>query len=130
MSAMRALKTKVFVRWARHEKVPDKALLTALDEMRRGLMGVNLGGHVYKKRVALAGRGKSGGARALIVYRESGAVFFARGFAKNERDNIGIEELTALKKLAKKLLNYSGRELNDLVAIGELIEVKHHERHS
>jgi hypothetical protein len=34
--------------------------------MNDGLWDANLGGEVYKKRVALSGRGKRGGARRLV----------------------------------------------------------------
>ena len=121
---MRAFKTKVFVRWARHERLTDDMLRAALEEMRRGLMGVSLGGHIYKKRIALAGRGKRGGGRVLLVYRQSDITFFVRGFAKKDRDDIGDEELRALKDLADKLLNLGHGQLQGLVETGELIEMK------
>lgn len=37
------------------------------DEMERGLIDADLGGHVVKKRVAIGGRGKSGGVRTLLA---------------------------------------------------------------
>jgi hypothetical protein len=42
-------------------------LCAAVEEIASGLIEADLGGHVLKKRVALAGRGKSGGARVLIA---------------------------------------------------------------
>ena len=44
--------------------------------MERGLVDADLGGHVYKKRIALGSRGKSSGARTLIVYRVAEIAFF------------------------------------------------------
>jgi hypothetical protein len=78
---------------------------------------------VYKKRIALPGRGKRGGARTLIAYRSGQAVFFMYGFPKNERANIENEELKALRLLAKELLGYSPQQLTKAVESGELIEV-------
>jgi len=45
------------------------------------------------------------------------------GFAKNKRDNIEDNELKALKVLAKKLLNYTDKELSNAIEAGEIIEV-------
>jgi hypothetical protein len=42
---------------------------TAVQEMVAGLIDADLGGHVYKKRVAMPGRGKSGGARVILGTR-------------------------------------------------------------
>ena len=78
---------------------------------------------MYKKRIALPGRGKRGGARTLIAYRSGQAVFFMYGFPKNERANIENEELKALRFLAKELLGYSPQQLTKAVESGELIEV-------
>jgi hypothetical protein len=47
-----------------------------------GLIDADLGGHIVKKRVALPGRGKSGGARTLLAYRLGDRAFFVYGFAK------------------------------------------------
>jgi len=38
-------------------ELTDKALCKAVSEMADGLCGVELGGNVFKKRVALPGRG-------------------------------------------------------------------------
>jgi hypothetical protein len=35
--------------------------------MEQGLIDADLGGGLFKKRIALPGRGKSGGARTLIA---------------------------------------------------------------
>ncbi|RRD69912.1 MULTISPECIES: type II toxin-antitoxin system RelE/ParE family toxin [unclassified Desulfovibrio] len=63
----RILKTRPFNRWLRKTLLDDNTLLKAIDEMERGLVDADLGGNVYKKRVALPGRGKSGSTRTLIV---------------------------------------------------------------
>ncbi|OQY43561.1 MAG: hypothetical protein B6247_31500 [Candidatus Parabeggiatoa sp. nov. 2] len=85
--------------------------------------GEYLGGHVYKKRVGIKGRGKSGGVRTLIAFQLEERAFFMYGFAKNKRDNIEDNELKALKVLAKKLLNYTDKELSNAIEAGEIIEV-------
>jgi len=119
---MRILKTKWFHRWAAKECLTEVVLRAAAMELERGL-GDALGGYVYKKRIALPGRGKRGGARTLIAYRSGRMMFFMYGFPKNERDNIESDELKALRLLAKKLLGYDAQDLTKAIEAGELIEV-------
>lgn len=120
---MRILKNKAFNKWAPKEGISDQALRDAVDEMERGLVDADLGGRVFKKRVATSGRGKSGGVRTLLAYREGDRAFFVYGFAKSERANIKADELDGLKKLAKELLGYSDQQLNKAIDNGALIEV-------
>ena len=121
---MRVFKNKAFSKWASKEGLSDETLLAAVDEMERGLIDTDLGGHVMKKRVALAGRGKSGGVRTLLAYKAGNKAFFVYGFAKNARANISAEELKALKHLAKELLDYSNKALTEAIKHGALIEVE------
>lgn len=120
---MRIFKNKAFHKWAAKEGLGDEALRTAVDEMERGLIDAELGGHVVKKRVAVGGRGKSGGLRTLLAYRLADKAFFVYGFAKNTRANINADELKALKHLAKTLLNYTNQTLSKAVESGALIEL-------
>lgn len=76
-------------------------------EIGNGLIDADLGGHVIKKRVALLGRGKNGGARTLLAYRVKDKAFFVYGFAKNARSNIRPDELRGLGLLAAQMLDYS-----------------------
>lgn len=121
---MRVFKNKVFSKWAAKEGLDDAALLAAVEEMERGLIDADLGGHVVKKRVAIGGRGKSGGARTLLAYKIGNKAFFVYGFAKNARANIRSEELKALKQLAKELLGYGEKAIAEAIKHGALIEVK------
>ncbi len=121
---MRTFKSKPFARWARKEGLNDAGLLDAVDEMEEGKIDANLGGQVYKKRVAPAGRGKRGSVRTLIAYQDGEKAFFMFGFAKNERSNISKDELKALKLMAKDLLGKSDAKLKKALKTKELIEVK------
>ena len=121
---MRAFKFKGFAKWASDHGLTDAVLWAAVEEMERGLEGANLGGSVYKKRIALGGRGKRGGARTILVYRKGSRAFFVRGFAKNDRGNLGVKDLVAVKGLADDLLNSSDRELIERVESGMYIEVR------
>ncbi|NYS60439.1 type II toxin-antitoxin system RelE/ParE family toxin [Vreelandella salicampi] len=121
---MRVFKNKVFSKWAAKVGLDDAAMLAAVAEMERGLVDADLGGHVVKKRVAVGGRGKSGGGRTLLAYRVGNKAFFVYGFAKNSRANISADELKALKHLAKELLGYGEKALAEAIKHGALIEVK------
>lgn len=115
--------TRCFQKWADKEGLQGKALLVAAEEIDNGLIDARLGGHVVKKRIALTGRGKRGGARALVAYQRANRTFFVYGFAKNERSTISEKELKALKLLANQLLGLSEREMASAIKAGELIEV-------
>jgi len=120
---MRIFKLKLFHKWASKEKLTDEALHQAVSEMAKGLVEANLGGQVYKKRVAIPGRGKRGGARTIIAFKIENKAFFIYGFAKNKRDNISAQELKALKRLAQELLGYDNKQLLTALKAGQVIEV-------
>ena len=121
---MRIFKNKAFTKWAEKEGLSDDTLRTAVDEMERGLIDADLGGHVMKKRVAVGGRGKRGGVRTLLAYKSGDRAIFVYGFAKNVRANVSMDDLKALKHLAKELMNYSDKALTKAIQHGALIEVE------
>ena len=101
----------------------DKALLFAVSEVIKGLIDADLGGGVLKKRVALPGKGKSGGARTLLATNRNDRWIFVFGFEKKERANISAKELEALKMLAGDLLALSPAQINEAFENGALLEV-------
>jgi hypothetical protein len=121
----RCFKTRYFQRWMRKTDLTDEALCAAAQEMSQGLVDANLGGGVYKKRVALAGRGKSGSARTLLATNLGSRWFFVFGFEKNERANISADELEDLKDLAHDLLRLNAQQLTEALAANELTEICH-----
>jgi hypothetical protein len=121
---MTVLMTKAFARFARKAKLANGSLATAAAEVAAGAFDADLGGHVYKQRVARPGKGKSGGFRTIILFKAGGHSFFAHGFAKNEKANVSAKELAALKKLAETLLGLSQADIDRAIAAGELIEVE------
>ena len=121
---MRIFKSKWFSKWADKEGLTEAALCAAVREMEDGLIDADLGGHVYKKRAAIAGTGKSGGLRTLLAFKIGDKAFFIFGFAKNQQGNISTKELKALKLMAKELLGYGSAQLMTAIKTGELIEVE------
>jgi hypothetical protein len=80
-----------------------------------------VGGGVVKKRVALPGRGKSGGSRTLIATNKANRWFFFFGFEKNERANIDDKELEALQNTATDLLKLNSDQLDEAI-IQEILQ--------
>jgi hypothetical protein len=118
------IKNKEFNRWAKKAGLADSALCRAVDEMINGLVDADLGGGVYKKRVALPGRGKSGSVRTLLVTNCGDRWFFVLGFEKNERANITDRELIGLRILADDLLSMTKQKIQEALVNGSLVEVK------
>lgn len=121
---MRVFATKPFQKFARDNNIDSESLCKAATEISSGLVHANLGGGVYKQRVARKGRGKSGGFRTIICFRVQTAAFFVYGFAKNEMDNIAPENLHQFRKLAEYLLGLSAADLKRAIEEGKLFEVK------
>lgn len=121
---MGVYETKVFSRFARKSGLKAEALLEAARDVIAGRWDADLGGGVFKQRVARAGRGKSGGFRTLIAFRAGGSCFFVYGFAKNDMANLTKKELKALQAYAALLLGYSDLERLDAVARGEFVELE------
>jgi hypothetical protein len=119
----RVFKTRTFARWSRKAALPDRALCAAVEEIAAGLVDANLGRNLYRKRVPIPGRGKSGGARVLVATRLAERWFFLFGFAKNERGTIDERELTALQMTAEALLAMDLRSLERATEAGELTEI-------
>ena len=121
---MRIFKPKAFASFGKKVSIGDAELCQAIRDADQGLIGANLGGGVIKQRIARPGQGKSGGFRALIVFRAGARAFFVHGFAKQEMDNIKEDELVAVKRLASELLGYDDKTIAQVIASGTLIEVR------
>jgi hypothetical protein len=120
---MSVYQTKDFARFARKDKLSAKALLEAAADVAQGNFDADLGGGVFKQRVARQGGGKSGGFRTILFFKAGRHAFFVYGFAKSDRANVSQKELKALKKLASELLNFSTVQIAAAETAGELIEL-------
>jgi hypothetical protein len=119
----RILKRKDFGKWQAGEKLPDAALCKAAKEMESGLIDADLGGQLYKKRIARPGGGKSGGYRTLLSARIGSRYVFLHGFAKNDKANITEDEKKALQFAGKVFLDLSAEALAKALQSGVLVEV-------
>ena len=120
---MRIIKRKDFARWQAREHLPDAALCKAVTEMERGLIDADLGGFLYKMRVARPGGGKSGGYRTLLSARIGGRYVFLHGFAKSDKADVTQDEQKALQFAGKVFLDLSGDALLKALRSGVLLEV-------
>jgi len=125
MNIKRVFKIRYFSRWFRKIGLSEVTLCQAIKEMEQGLIDVNLGGGVVKKRLALPGRGKRGGARTLVATNKGDRWFFLFGFEKNERANITAEELEGLRIITRQLLGMTSEQLDEAVRDGSLQEICH-----
>lgn len=117
------LKRKDFAKWQLTEKLSDAAICKAVQEMESGLVDADLGGHLYKKRVARPGGGKSGGYRTLLSAKLGNRYVFLHGFSKNDKENIAEDEKKALQFSGKLFLELSGEHLSRALKSGVLLEV-------
>jgi len=116
-------KRKEFARWQAGEKLTDAALCQAVQEMEKGLIDAELGGLLYKKRVARPGSGKRGAYRTLLAAKMGKRYVFMHGFAKSTKANIKSNEKKALQYVGKVLLELSGEKLIKALKSGVLMEV-------
>jgi len=117
--------SKAFTRLAAREGLTNAHICQAVAEMNKGLIDVDLGSGLFKKRVAMPGLGKSRSWRILIGFQVERKAFFLYLFSKNSRANIEDDELRALKRLTKYYLTLKPDDIEAVLKCGELTEVKY-----
>lgn len=115
--------SRAFRRWQLKTGLPDRVLAVAVAEMRAGLIDAQLGGGLVKKRVAVAGGGKRGGARVIVATNHVERWFYLFGFLKGEQANVSAGELAALRNWAAELLVLDARQLDSAKQEGRLHEI-------
>ena len=121
---VRIFKNTWFSRFVRKENIGDDELRDIVDQLEAGQADTNLGGDVYKQRVARPGEGKSGGYRVVVFFRSKERTFFVYGFPKSKTANISRKELKAFKEAAKKYFSMTSDQLNKRIEQGQLIELQ------
>jgi hypothetical protein len=115
---MRIFKTKRFTRLADKAGITDPELLAAAADVDRGEYEADLGGGVFKKRIARSGAGKSGGYRVILFFRKNERLIFSYVFAKSNRGNIEDDELREFKATARGDLGYTDDQMNAFTKAG------------
>jgi hypothetical protein len=121
---MDVFKLKGFARFCRKAGIEDASLLVAIRAIEAGIIDADLGGGVFKQRIAREGQGKSGGFRTILLMRQEHRVLFVKGFAKKNRDNISDGELADFRALAPIVFEIGSTVVEELVRGGEWIEVQ------
>lgn len=83
---------------------------------------------MIKQRIPCPGEGRSGGHRSIILFRAADRAVFVYGVSKNERDNIGKDELFGFRILANEMLSYTAEEIQTALDKEVLTEVKNDEQ--
>jgi hypothetical protein len=123
---MRVFKGKQFSRWATGEAISDSDLCQAAAEAFAGQYDADLGGYLFKKRIARQDGGKSGGYRTILGFRKSDSkrIFFLYGFPKNVRANITVKERSALNANASALVDTTDHQIDALKDKGTILELE------
>ena len=122
-SKLRVFASKPFMRFARRFGIGDEALWETIN----GTFDADLGGGLFKFRLARQGEGTSGGARALIAMRVGQRAVLMFGFEKKDQANIRPDELRAYRKAASIYLGLSDAEIATIVkrkALSEIVPAK------
>jgi len=95
--------------------------------MEDGTIHADLGGGVFKQRVARKGQGKRGGYRVIVLYKIGKLALFVHGFPKSEEENISHAQEDKFKDMSSIYLGLSEKWMDKLVANKEFTEVQCHE---
>jgi len=119
-SPFRVFAIKGFAQFARRMHVSDadlwKAVLSPPD--------ADLGGGLYKFRIARPGEGARGGGRALVALKVGHRAILMFGWEKKDMENINPKELKVYRLLAKTYLRFTEGEISIAVNDGTLLELQ------
>jgi hypothetical protein len=116
---LRVFASKPFLRFTRRFGIDDEELWETVS----GTWDADLGGGLFKFRLARQGEGSRGGARALIALRVGQRAVLMFGFEKKDQANIRLDELRAYRKAARIYLGLSDEEISAIVKQKLLSEI-------
>ncbi|MCC5813127.1 MAG: type II toxin-antitoxin system RelE/ParE family toxin [Leptospira sp.] len=119
----RIFKTSVFHKWLKKSNLKDEDLCNSIDELKKGLLDAKLGKNIIKKRIAIPGKGKRGGARTILATNHKSRWFFIYGFEKSVASNVNQTELNALGELASDLLALDDDQLDIAIENKSIMEI-------
>jgi len=120
---VRVFKYPRFSRFAGKEGITDDELRDIVGRLEEGQADADLGGGVFKVRLARPGEGKSGGYRVIVYFKNEFRTFFVYGFPKSDRDNIDKRELKMFKVDAKEDFALTEDQIKSWLKRGTLIEI-------
>lgn len=84
----------------------------------------DLGGGLYKFRIARPGESARGGGRALVALKVGRRAVLMFGWEKKDMENITSKELKVYRLLAKRYLEFNDGEMSIAVNDGTLLEFR------
>ena len=117
---LRVFALKGFTRFARRMHVSDEDLWKAV----LSPPAADLGGGLYKFRIARPGEGARGGGRALVALKVGRRAVLMFGWEKKDMENITPKELKVYRLLAKRYLGFTEGEISIAVNDGTLLECR------
>lgn len=115
-TTLRIFKTSWFAKSAKKAKIRDVELCVAIEQVLEGKAD-DLGGGVFKKRL------NDNMHRSIILAKGKHYWVFEYLFAKQDRDNIDINELSAFRDLAKGYAGLTDEQIALLVKNRQLEEI-------
>ena len=116
---LRVFAFKDVVRFARKFRVSDDGIWRVVHSRP----DADLGGGLYKYRIARPGEGSRGGGRVLIALKIENRAILMFAWEKKDMENIKPNELKAYRDLAKIYLGYTESQMTKLVKDRVLIEI-------
>jgi hypothetical protein len=116
---LRVFAFKDFIRFARKFPISDESIWDVV----RSQPDSNLGGGLYKYRIARSGEGSRGGGRVLIALKMEDRAILMFAWEKKEMENIKPNELKAYRDLAKIYLGFTDSKMTQLVKERVLVEI-------
>ena len=83
----------------------------------------DMGGGLYKYRIARPGEGSRGGGRVLIALKTGSRAILMFAWEKKDMENIKSNELKAYRDLAKIYLGFTDLQMTKLVKERVLVEI-------
>ncbi len=125
---MAIYKTKMFRNSVKKIHLSDFELINAAMDIFAGQYEADLGGGVIKKRLPLQGKGKSGGIRTVIFFKQGRHLFFADAWLKSHLRSKNTKEieddlLESYKDIVKVLLQADDAKINMMLKASLLMEV-------
>jgi hypothetical protein len=119
---LRVFAFKAFVRFARRLHISDETIWKVV----RAPYDADLGGGLYKYRIARPGEGTSGGGRVLIALRTGQRAVLMFAWEKKDMENIKPNELREYRELAKIYLGFTELQMDELVKKKVVVEIAQH----
>ncbi len=100
--------------------ISEDGFIEAGERVRGGNASADLGGGLFKERIARTGRGRSGGFRTVFCLRNDGDILFFIIFAKNRKANMDNAELQAARKVAVEFRAFTEDDILAALAAGRI----------